>query len=426
MELTRPHTPNVPRVLPQDYENYALSFYFNSYLLPSTLPNHQRGFLGYVYPVWTRASHLSPLRVAVNAVAQALLEAWSFINPNSALSLARSHYAQGIVAVRRHLQNAKDIDDDILLATLMLDMYDGIMSFCGARPHKGPHVRGSAALIENRRGLHVNSTTFQGTLLAVRSRIVGDALNKGESVPINVLTWATSTQTSPRTPEIELEAINVELANLQVSASGLQTYSPETAPSASKLLAQAIELDQRLVGWTATIPDEWIPTCIWDDIPWSVHDAGLYQNHCTIHHSIWTAETLNGHCCSRIKLQLVTLACLDHLILPMSEIMRVNAHTAIQDSADAICASVPYHLGDRIEPRRIDDKTVQYPRIGERATPDEHYLTAAAYGGMFLTKRFMELLKLGPILRAGQQQWILGQVERIKSIYLAKPTCDNS
>lgn len=414
---------HVPSVLPQDYEDYAITFFFTSYLLPSTLPDHQRGFLGCLYPVWTRAAPSSPLRPAMNAVAQALLEAWSFLNPNSPQSLAGSHYAQGVAAVRRQLLNGEDIDDDVLLATLLLDMYDGIRSFCGARPHESPHVRGSAALIENRRKLPINSKTSQGTLLGVRSRIVGDALKKGEPVSTNVLSWTTSTQNSPRTPELELEAINVEVANLQVAALGLNSSSPGMAALASQLLASAKELDQRLVSWTATMPEKWVPYCILDleTIPPSVRDAGLYQNHCTIHRSIWTADTLNGHCCSRIKTGLVTLACLEHVDDPAADITRLNTRTTIQDLADTICASVAYHLGDRTEPRRIDDKDIQYPQIRDIPTPEEHYVTAAAYGGMFLMKRFVELLALGPLLRAGQQQWILGQMGRIKKIYLARP-----
>ncbi|KAI4173870.1 MAG: hypothetical protein LQ346_008315 [Caloplaca aetnensis] len=306
---------------------------------------------------------------------------------------------------------------------LMLDMYDGIRSFCGGRPHEGPHVKGSAAAIENRRRLPVNSKASQGTLLGVRSRIVGNALNKGEPVSRNVLTWTASTQGSPKTPEIELEAINIEVANLQVSASELKTESRGMSVLASELLANAIELDERLVAWTRSIPDEWVPHCIWspETTPPSICEAGLYQEHCTIHKSIWVADTLNGHSCSRIKIGLVILACLKHVDSPPADVTRMNALTTIQDLADSVCASVPYHLGDRVEAGRIDDKSVQYPRIKGHATPDEYYVTAAAYGGMFLMKRLVELLQLGSLLRIGQRQWILGQMARIKKIYLAGP-----
>ncbi|KAL8846301.1 MAG: hypothetical protein Q9221_008599 [Calogaya cf. arnoldii] len=418
-ELIRRTTPDLPKVLPQDHENYALTFFFNSYLLPSTLSNDQRGFLRCVYPAWTRAAPSSPLRPAVTACAQALLEAWSFYNPNAPQSLARAHYAQGIVAVRRRLQNAEEVDDDVLLATLLLDMYEGIRSFCGGRPHQGPHVKGGAALIENRRNIPLTCKTSPATLMGVRSRIVGDALGKGEPVSANVLTWTASIQNTPKTAEDELEAINIEVANLQVAAAELG--SPRMAASASGLLAKAIELDHRLVAWTTTIPDEWAPIHIWDleTVPQSIRNAGFYGDHWTIHQSIWTADTLNIQCCSCIKVGLVILACLEHVNDLTADLTRMETHINLQEIADTVCASVSFYLGDRVELRRIDDKTIQYPHTGDRPTPDEHYITAAAYGGMLLMKRMVELLKIGLFLRAGQIQWILGQMGRIKKIYLA-------
>ncbi|KAI4099312.1 MAG: hypothetical protein L6R37_006024 [Teloschistes peruensis] len=89
----------VPRVIPQDFENYALNFFFGSYgrLAESS---DRCGYLGCLYPVWMKTAPTSPLRPAVNAVALALLEAWSWSNPNSPESLARPHYVQGIATIR--------------------------------------------------------------------------------------------------------------------------------------------------------------------------------------------------------------------------------------------------------------------------------------------------------------------------------------
>ncbi|KAL8887393.1 MAG: hypothetical protein Q9215_005030 [Flavoplaca cf. flavocitrina] len=418
-ELIRRDSSEVPRVLPQDPEQYALTFFFDTYLRPSTLSNHQRGFFGCVSPALARAAPSSVLWPAINACAQALLEAWSFLNPNAPQSLAPPYYIQAIAAIRRHLQNAEDIDDDVLLATMLLDMYDRIRSFCSARPHKSPHIKGSAAMIENRRNIPITTKTSPSTLLAVRSRIVEDALKNGESIPTNVLTWTPVIQNTPRTAEIELGAINMEVANLQVSAVQLKT--PRTAALVPGLLAKAIELDRRLIAWTATIPDEWVPTHIWDleSIPHSIREAGFYGNHCTVHRSIWTADTLNLHCTSRITVGLVILTCLEHVQDSVMDITWMETLTILQSLADTVCASIPFHLGDRTEVRRIDDKNIQYPQIGENLTPDEHYVAAAAFGGIFLMHRFVELLKLAPFLRPGQLPWILGQMGRIKKIYMS-------
>ncbi|KAL8869038.1 MAG: hypothetical protein Q9174_004572 [Haloplaca sp. 1 TL-2023] len=415
--------PDVPRVLAQDQKEYALSFFFDTYLRPSTLSNHQRGFLGCVPPAWSRASPSSPLRPAITACAQALLEAWSFLNPNAPDSPSRAYYAQGIMAVRRHLEDAEDINDDVLLATLLLDMYDGIRSFCGARPHQSPHVRGSVAMIQNRRNIPLASKTSPSTLLGVRSRIIGDALKKREPVSSTVLAWTASIQDTPKSADLELESIILEVANLQVLATDLK--NPSAAALAPALLAKATELDQRLLAWLATIPDAWLPTYIYDlnTIPQSIKAAGFYGNHCTIHQSIWTAETLNIHCVSRITIGLVILACLDYTTnIEIPNSTHTETLTTLQNLADTICASVPFYLGDRIGLKRIDDKSILYPHLPGVPTPDEHYITAAAYGGMFLMKRFAEVLKLAPYLRVGQVPWAVGQMQRVKGIYLVSPS----
>ena len=417
-ELARRHSPEIPRVLPQDHNDYALTFFFNTYILISMDSKPLRGYLDCIYPVWMQSSPESPLRPALTAVAMSLLEAWSWLNPNSPQSLARSHYVQGIGALRRHLQDGGEVDDDILMATLMLDMYDGITSFCGARSHRGVHLVGSAALIEKRQRRPFSSEASQKIISGIRSMTVGRALRKMEPVSREVFTRTSSPQDVPRTPEFELEEIQFEVTNLQASASGLVTNVASKESSTSEILAKANELDQRLVDWTTTMPDDWNPIfCDSESVARSIRDAGFYQDHCNIYQSIFIANILNGHCYSRINLQLVILACLQQLDNPLFEKDQVKARDNVQDLADTICASVPFYLGDRVTVLRIDDETVQYPRVGSDPTSTEHYRTAAAYGGMFLMQRLPELLALP--LRAGQREWILGQMMRIKKIYLA-------
>ncbi|KAL8709506.1 MAG: hypothetical protein Q9220_005748 [cf. Caloplaca sp. 1 TL-2023] len=419
-ELIRIRPDEVPRVLPQDLENYAVTFFFNSYILAGTGSATQRGFLGCLYPIWMQAGATSPLRPAVSAVASALLEAWSQSNPNSSQSLARSHYGKGIEALRRHLQNKGHIDDDILMTNLMLDMYNGTISFCGAMPQACPHMAGTMALIEHRRKLPVNSEISRRVLLGTRSMVLGNALRSREPVPEHLLKWTTDGENVPQTSINELEEIDLEVAILQAST---QTVHAMDDVSASAILVKANELDARLVAWSTTIPHNWIPECIWetDSIPQSIRDAGLYQAHCTIHESVFIANILNGHCCSRIKVQLINLAYLQQIDDESSGMARLNACNIVQDMADTICASIPYFLGDRVRVLRFDDRTPKYPRIESEATPKEHYDTAAAYAGIFLTQKISQLLPPGLPLRPGQREWILGQMQRIKKIYLAEP-----
>ncbi|KAL9592941.1 MAG: hypothetical protein Q9219_007707, partial [cf. Caloplaca sp. 3 TL-2023] len=383
---------HVPRVLPQDFDGYALAFFFNSYLLPSMGSDTYRGYLDCVLPVWNQIDSASPLLPALNAVSKALLEAWSRINPNSPNSRARTHYMQGVVAVGRRLQINGQVTDDMLVATLMLDMYDGITSFCGARPHEGPHMTGRKALVDSRRKLAPGNETSQKIISAVRSQVVGQALGKRQPVSADVAAWTRSITKVPRTPAFDLKDIDLEVANLQASMAELTSLSVNE-PSIIDALAQATELDQRLVAWSLSIPPDWI--------------------------SMWIANILNGHCSSRIKVNIAILACLERLGEGVLGRNGINARAVIQDSADTICASVPYHLANRAQVLRIDDRNLEYPTIGPGPSSAEHYDTAAAYGGMFLAKRLGELIQPDLPLRDGQRQWIFGQMQRIGRIYLA-------
>ena len=345
-DLSRQSLSSTPRLLPQDYESNAISFFFDSYILTARDPALQNGWLDCVHPTWKQAGPSTVLKPALHAVALCLLEAWSFLNPNSPHSLARSHYLQGVQAVRKRLQEPGDITDDLILATLMLDMYEAVTAFCGARMHEGPHVTGTRALIKNRQKPSFNNEISQRILLGLRGYIVGRAMRSRQSVSDDVSTWSNITQLVPKNAGYALEVLDIEIANLQASIIGFKSRCEDANLIASDNLAQARRLDQQLVDWIELIPEDWTPTLMSGSeyIPSTIRDASLYQPHCNVYRSIFVANTLNGYCCSRIKVQLMILECLNLVTAPPSDTTRWTACQIIQDQADSICASVPLFL----------------------------------------------------------------------------------
>jgi hypothetical protein len=422
-QLAKLSSPSAPRVLSQDYEGYAVSFFLSSYILLPMDLEVRRSFLDCLYPVWVQTDSSSPLRPAVAAVASCILEAWSLLKPDLPLSLSRSQYLKGVAALRKSLQSTEDVGDDILMAALMLDMYEGLRSFFVSKPNNSPHVSGIMALVEHRRRLPFSSETSQSVLLGARNRIVGRALSNAEPVPENLSTWADMTPDVPKTPEFRFDDLNVEVANLQALASGFESETTVQGLSVLGILEKATELDQRLLAWASTVPGDWVPSRVSgpECIPQSVHDAGLYQEHCDIYKSIFIAYTFNSYCCSRIKLQLTILACLKHLNSGNFDIASVTALEITQELADTICASIPYQLGDRMTTGRIDDKNVQYPHMAGLSVTDAHYAGAAAFGGWLLATRLSELLSPRVPLRVGQRHWIGSQMQRIMKIYAVQP-----
>jgi len=62
-----------------------------------------------------------------------------------------------------------------------------------------------------------------------------------------------------------------------------------------------------------------------------------------------------------------------------------HSTTMIQILADEICASIPFILGDRVEPGSIGDENVQYPYLEGESVPKSHYWMAPAVGGFNLS-----------------------------------------
>ncbi|KAF2815278.1 uncharacterized protein BDZ99DRAFT_472580 [Mytilinidion resinicola] len=413
----------IPKSLPQDYEQYAINFFLSSYILLPKDPGVRRGMLDCLYPVWTRIDSTSPLKPALTAVASCMLEGWSRLRPDISVSLSRSHYVKGVAALREALEENKDIGDDVLLASLMLDMYEEVVSFMTGTRSFSPHVRGTTSLIAQRRRRPVTNKTSQRVLLGARSQIVTRVLANAQPAPFDPSEWREITPNILETPVLILDDLNIDVANIHAAASCLNSETTQR-DLAWEILQRTIELDQRLLAWTSsTAPIYWMPVRVAgpECIPQGVRDAGLYHDYCHVHQSIFIAATLNVYYTSRIKLQLAILNCLKHLDFADSDATRLTTLEIIQDLADNVCASVPFHLGDRREPTRIDDKDVQYPHTGGDPVSDHHYAAAAAYGGYLLTRPLVEVLTARCPLRTGQREWIGGQMQRLKQIYAIRP-----
>ncbi|KAI9801768.1 MAG: hypothetical protein M1825_003140 [Sarcosagium campestre] len=417
------------KAVQEDYETYAVNFFFAYYVQRSKDVEARRGLFDYLNPVWMQTGVMSPLRHAVAAVSSCLLEAWSLLKPDQPLSLSRSHYQKGIAGLRKHLQSAQVVGDDILVTILMLDVYEGLRSFLTMEPNTSPHLDGGGALVGQRRQRPVASEISQKVILGARNSIVSRALVTKKAVPVNVARLGNVTQGVPETAASRLDDLNVEVANLQADASHLKS---ETAADFFSLLKKAAELDQRLSVWASTVPSDWGPFPVSGSacIPQSVYDVGLYRDQCDVYKNLAVAFTFNSYRSSRIKLQRMILASLKHLNKAKSnddndnstpDAASMTPMAIIQEMADGMCASVAYHLGNRTKFSRVDDKTVKYPHLAGAPVSDEFCSEANATGGWLLATRLPEFLSLDSPLRSGQLQWLRGQMKRVMSIYAIQP-----
>ena len=413
----------VPRVLSQDYEGYATSFFFSSYALPLEDAEVPQSFLDCLYPVWLQTDLKSPLRPALAAVGSCLLEAWVRLKSDVSLSLSRSHYITGVAALRKCLQGTELVGDDVLLAALLLDMYENLLAFFTGGVNESAHASGATTLVEYWRRRPPQSNLSQRVLMGARKHVVGKALIRNQAVPSNVSKWRDMVSGVPMNTGQQLEELTIEVANLQARALHFRSDMDLQSGSALTFLKQATELDQRLSTWMATLPDDWIPVRVSspDCIPPSVRNAGVYNGNCDIHKSISTAFPINNYCCARIRVQLAILTCLEHVSASVATVASATASSIIQDLADTMCASVPFFLGDRTSAARLDDRTAQYPHPPGCSVPSDHYTAAAAQSGWFISAILPLLLSPGVSLRMGQKQWIVGQLQRTRRVYVVQP-----
>lgn len=398
----------------QDVAGYAVNFFFTYYMMVPPEADIQHGFMECLYPLWNRTTLDTPLNPVVTAVASILLDAWSLVTPDLPDSISRASYFNGVVSLRKALAEEQTTTDTTIMAALMLIFYENLLSFLTGQRDRAPHVRGTIAMVESRRKGPAMDLTLQKMILGLRSQIITRALKDTESVSPVILTWPDITSDVPVLPGHLLDEIKIELADVQAAASTLTEIPEEDL--ASSLLHQAMEIEQQLTIWLNTLPHDWTPIRLSDSaIPQGVRDAGLYQSHCDIYRSLFVADEFNHYYATRLRLQLVKLTCLHHIAPASTAITITETEQMIQDLADTICATVPFHLGDRNSSDRIDI-TVEFPRVAGRALPQNHALVAGAFGGFYLGAQLPLLLSPRVQLRPGQKAWIGGQLGRIRRI----------
>lgn len=234
-------------------------------------------------------------------------------------------------------------------------------------------------------------------------------------------TWSELAPDSDQIPTVRLDTVNVDLANMQAYALALLRNTDIPPGVRFNRIMQTItylsDIDDRLTAWARSLPPAWIPIRVSgkEYIPPNIPQAGLYQPHCDIYTSVFIASLWNKQRLSQIRVKSLIMSCLaQEQVSPATIKQREACQIWIQQAADYICASVPFNIGDRVQP---EDKNVRYPHAPGRPVPKDHYQTGPAMGGWSLLQPLGALWGMKIKLRDGQRQWIGGQMARIARIY---------
>ena len=195
------------------------------------------------------------------------------------------------------------------------------------------------------------------------------------------------------------------------------------------LLERAIELNDRLLTWTRSLPGDWkfvatdkleIPT------GYPKHHF-VYQDRIDVYSDLSIATTWNSYRVTRLRVLTIILSCVAKLPEPLTHALRSQvlvARGSLQELGDDICGSVPFHLGTKICPGTDDRPSVEYPYI-TRKVGQELRRSCAGLGGWELIEPHYEPLKnalMVESLRAGQKEWIIEQLSRIGRLYALPPS----
>ena len=411
--------PMIPMAMRQDIEDYATKFFLSSYIFLPEEMQSQLGYLDGVYPVWAACSPTSPLKPALLAVASFMLEAWSELRPDVSMAWSRSQYLKGLAALRQSLRKDEGASDHVILASLLLDMYESLHAFLRKKPRASPHINGTMALIRHHRRTPFVSEISKRVMLNARNQVVQQAYERSEIVPSDISAWTQMTSSVPRTPKSDLDDLYIEAANLKAQKCRINLHDRTMAIATMR---KAVQFDRKCQDWRYTLPGDWSSVVISDisETPKAVRDAGFYGDYCLVYKNIFVANAFNRYCCLRIGCQRTIIDCLAHHEGSPPE-ARNAAQTTIQEMVDMICASVPLHLGDRKNIDRMEAQHVYPHAVGAPPPSPDYSRWAAAYGGWFLTPCISYLLSLDVRLRPGQREWIQSQMSRLMRVYIMEP-----
>ncbi|KAL8668781.1 MAG: hypothetical protein Q9168_006606 [Polycauliona sp. 1 TL-2023] len=424
----------LPLSLPKSFhdspEDQAVNGFFQNYVL---IPRHQhsrRGYLDCLLPLYQNTRHDSLLSLATTAMALAV-EGGS---PSTAhyRQISHSFFGRALVKTSRAIRDpVESINDETLMAVMLLSFYERVLATAEAKPISGVHDTGAVALVKHRGKANGRSETSARLLLAVQTQVVDHCIQT--SSPF-AKTSADLDSMLPDTFEnaaSRLTSLSARLSDLTAFAYPMLMNMKQfpTHEQLMSILDYAGEVEAALSAWPDTVPDDWHwkTSHTFDSLPSQESKLYVYNRRVDLYHDIWVASIWNSYRGTILMIQYLTLQCLGMLNPPPLSTFAhriVTAINKVQELVDDICGSVPFNLGTKTFGGPSDRSEIQYPDDGITKPSSDYRKSAAGLGGWFI----IEPLKVGAkaiCLRDGQQDWILKQIERIQRIYTIKKPIDD-
>ncbi|KAH8892698.1 hypothetical protein GQ53DRAFT_793642 [Thozetella sp. PMI_491] len=362
------HSPSYPE------PDLALGFFFNYFVDVGRTQASTRGFFEALPSVVTMEPRDSAATAAVTALATRMLTLWrgdarSFTVPHPPLGAALARLGSA-------LQNPDERQNPATpFAAIILQFYENMNATYGFREASRTHHDGAVAMFM-RNGLGITNESIG---LHVVRRIlhseVSYRLQSGTAFPTDMEAWIRRNLVID-SPTSTLDLIGVSIANLQYASNHIS--GPKRAISTSErtlhtLLEEVDDIEHRLLEWPSILPSHWAPVPL-PNIPDALPPIPTYAGECHIYPASQVAAIWNiwrSYQLILLKIKLAILHCQTGFSSPaagtppdqsddVSEahitLIRL-AQERVQEILDAVCHSVPFHVGNRFGRGALSDVT---------------------------------------------------------------------
>jgi hypothetical protein len=343
-----------------------------------------RGFYEMLVPVYQSEQPGSALSLAVLAVATGIQQLWQ--TGSDGFVSSQPLYVTAVARLRLALEDDFERPQvATVLAVSTLQMYENLGAMYGLHSPTPVHHNGAVNL------LAFSESGCGGVVGGYMRRFVfhmkvSAALRQKTHVQQEAMHLMHSMQGAfaPDNPSAGLDMIGADVAELQATflhAKAESSYSFSWPETRSRCLEEAKRIDERLLVWAASVPLHWHPTRL---ISGRDMDSSIptYDGICEVYPSCQIVSIWNLWRTQRLILVKTALACLDaelhdeHAALSPKRLIALFADfethkLRLQELVDAVCHTVPFHIGNRTEASNLRDFT--NPAL---LLPSHHSLTS--------------------------------------------------
>ncbi|KAF1809069.1 hypothetical protein P152DRAFT_175194 [Eremomyces bilateralis CBS 781.70] len=387
----------------------ATNFFFRNFVM--NLPQHSgsmRGYLEHLIPMYNNSMTGSAIQLATHAVSLAAMA--NYPGHKHLRQEAREAYSKAMYEVSKAIQDPiLARSDEILVSTLLFGLFEAISATVQDTNTWCSHVDGAVALVKIRGKEMVKGGLPLDLFRAVRSVMLTGAIQRGKAIDDfpDPKGWFCDDE-SEQNPANRLTLIALRLPAVRVEATELLQL-PRTSDTITRILEMikmAQEIDAELEDWPNTLPDTFSFRTISVEPVIQPHEDPAtfpkWQGPVHVYEDVHTANCWNDYRMTRIFCQSVILLCAATLGSPayqeqLQEVL-IRANYAIQEMADGVCSSLPFHMNPECQP--------EVREFG----PDE--IGPEATGSYFIIWPMFAISQL-PQLSDQQKQWVLGALYRI-------------